>query len=169
MTRHRSRKNLTALSACLLGLAVAPAASPAAETTTNVTATVSSELSVGVSTPPATMLLSRSTPGASTAVLDITSTTPWTVTVHDAAAGTPGHMDEVDCVTRAAGTGSLAGALKWENSAGATSGSLSGTPATVATGDLLGTVTVDFEQSIGASEEVAANDCYQLTTTFTVS
>jgi hypothetical protein len=153
--------------ACAFLPASANAATTAAPTVSGV---VGSELSVAVSTPPTPMALTHAAAGTSAAALSIVSTTPWTLTIHDAGATTPGQMDKVNCTTHAALGGSLANALQWSNSLDATkSGGLSGTPATVATGSLVGAVAVGFSQSLGASEALNATDCYELQATFTVS
>lgn len=152
----------------LLALAALPAVAPAATTTSDVTGVVGTELSLAVSAP-ALMSFTPSTDGTSSSAVTITSTTSWTLTIADAGATTPGQMDKVDCVTRTALGGSLANALQWADAAAGTSGNLSATPATVATGSLVSVRTVGYTQPVGAAESVAAGDCYQLTATYTVS
>ena len=136
-----------------------------------VTGTIGSEVTIGVTTPPATMTITHATPGSTSTVLAITSTLPsWTLTIQDNGATTPGKLDRVNCITRVASGGSLTNALGWADASAATSGSLSGSAATVrSAGSLIGTETVSYTQSLGASEAVNAGDCYQLDLTFTVS
>jgi flagellar capping protein FliD len=161
----------TLLSMGVVTCALLPATAIAATTTApTVSGVVGSELSVAVSTPPTPMALTHAAAGTSAAALSIVSTTPWTLTIHDASSTTPGQMDKVNCTSSAALGGSLANALQWSNALDSTkSGALSGTPATVATGSLVGAATVNFSQSLGASEALNAADCYELQATFTVA
>jgi hypothetical protein len=158
-----------ALSAALVAALLVAAPAGAATSTSRVTGLVGTELSLAVTTPPAPMTFSPSTDGAATSLLAITSTTAWTLTIHDAGSTTPGRMDKVDCATRAAGAGSLTDALSWANAAATTSGSLSGTPATVAQGTGISTQTVALTQTVPATESLTAADCYELTATYTLS
>lgn len=162
----------------LMHLALATAAfalassSPAAgaTSTSDATGLVGSELSLTVAAP-AAMTFTPSADGASSSLVSVTSTqSSWSLTVHDAAATTPGQMDRVNCVTRAPLGGSLDTALAWTAPGAGTSGSLSGTPATVkANGSLIEAVPVSFTQPVGATEDVATGDCYQVTLTWTVT
>jgi flagellar capping protein FliD len=161
----------TLLSMGAITCALLPATAIAATSTApTVSGIIGSELSVAVSTPPTPMALTHAADGTSAAALSVVSTTPWTLTIHDASTTTPGQMDKVNCTSHAPLGGSLANAMQWANALDATkSGALSGTPATVATGNLVGVATVNFSQSLGASEALVAADCYELQATFTVS
>ena len=155
-----------------VGIAVLtfPAAAAAVGSTTDVTGVVGSELSVAA-TDPLPMAFSPSIDGTATSTVTVTSTQPsWSLTIHDAGTTTPGQMDKANCTTRALLTGSLASALAWAAPGPGTSGSLSGTPATVkSNGSLVDSVVVNFTQGIGASEDLAVGDCYQLAVTWTAT
>jgi len=156
-----------------LGLIVAPGAGA---TTGNADSTVSGiggpELSLAVATP-AALTLTHAAPATSTSLVTVTSTSPsWTLSISDddvSGSGTPGYMDNVNCITHALLGGSLLNALEWSNNGGSTYNALSSTPATVKAGSLIDTQTVTYRQSLGASEAVGAGDCYELTTTYTVT
>ena len=158
------------LSAVAVAVLTFPAAAAAVGSTTDVSGTVGSELSV-VATDPLPMTFSPSIDGVAASTVTVTSTQPsWSLTIHDAGATTPGHMDKVNCATRALLTGSLANALAWAAPGPGTSGSLSGSGAAVkSNGSLVDSVVVNFTQGIGAAEDVALGDCYQLTVTWTVT
>jgi hypothetical protein len=159
-------------SVAALGL-IAPAGALAASTSTasEVTSTAGAELSLVVATPAAMTLTHAVTPTATSAVT-VTSTSPsWTLSVSDQDASgslTPGKMDRVNCITSALLGGSLASALQWSVD-GTTFNSLSGTPATVATGSLVDAKTVTYRQALGATEGITVGDCYRLTATYTVT
>jgi hypothetical protein len=115
------------------------------------------------------MTITHAVPGASSMTLAVVAVTSYTMTIVDSWPTTPGFMDRVDCTTRASLGGSLQNALQWSSPATGTSGSLSGTPQTVASGTLLATVQINFTQTLGASEAVTQGDCYQLPVTITVA
>lgn len=158
----------------VLALAVLALAQPAlgvsATGTTTVSGVVGSELSVST-TAAAAMTLTHATPGSSSTTVTVTSTLPtWALTVSDASATTPGKMDKVDCVTRVLLGGSLTNALAWSAPVEGTSGSLSATPATVkSNGALVGSVAVNFTQSLAAGDGAASGSCYELTATWTAT
>jgi hypothetical protein len=168
-TRARMRTILLVSAIAALSLTLSPSAL-AAGGTSDATGLVGADLSVAAATP-ALMTFTPSTPGTSSSVVTVTSTQPsWNLTVHDSGVTTPGQMDRVNCVTRAPLGDSLDNALSWSAPAAGTSGSLSGTPATVkANGSLVASVTVNFTQPIGATEDLTAGDCYGVTLTWTVT
>lgn len=141
----------------------APASAPAATSSSVVTATVGSELSLAVAAP-AAMTLTHASPGAASSLVTVTSTQPsWTLSIADNNTGAnAGHM------LKTVGSTPLQNALQWspDNS---TFSELSGTPATVGTGSLVGTKTVYFRQSLGATESVAAGDNYTMTVAYTAA
>jgi hypothetical protein len=147
-----------------------PAAGLAATGTTAVSGVVSSELSVS-STSAAAMTLTHASPGTTSTTVTVTSTLPtWALTIHDASATTPGQLDRVDCVLRSLLSGSLANSLAWSAPGEGTGGSLSAVPAPAkSNGSLIGSVPVNFSQSLGSSEAVAAGSCYELTVTWTAT
>jgi hypothetical protein len=149
-------------------LAVAlPGSALAATSSNDVAGTVGSELSVSA-TAPGAMSFSPSTDGLSSSTVTVSSTqSAWTLSISDAGATTPGQLDKVDCTTRVASSGSLASALGWAGPA--LSGSLSDTAATVKSGASVEDVAVSFTQAIGATEDLVADDCYQLAVTWTVT
>jgi hypothetical protein len=163
---------LVVAAALSLGLLVAPGASA---TSTSTDSTVSglggTELSLSAATP-AVLTLTHLTPATSTSLVTVTSTSPsWTLAISDndaSGSGTPGYMDKVNCVGGALLGGSLSNPLQWSTN-GTTFNALSATPATVKTGSLIDTQTVTYRQALGASDAVAAGDCYGLTATYTVT
>ncbi len=161
-----------ALSVLAAGL-IAPAGALATtdSSTSAITGTAAPELSLAVASP-AALVLTHATPATATSVVTVTSTSPsWTLTISDqdgSGSGTAGRMDKVNCIGGALLGGSLTNALQWSPD-GTTFTSLSGTPATVATGSLVGATTVTYKQSLGATEAVTAADCYSLTATYTVT
>jgi hypothetical protein len=171
--KARSSAVVVATAAILsLGLLIVPAATAATDSTdSTVDGIGGTELSLSAATP-AALTLTHSLAGTSTSLVTVTSTSPsWTLSIEDADAsgsGTPGFMDKVNCVGGALLGGSLSSALEW-SSDGSTFNALSATPATVATGSLIDAKTVTYRQSLGASDAVAAGDCYSLTTTYTVT
>lgn len=127
------------------------------------------DLALGVSTP-ATLALSHAAPATATSVATVTSTQlSWTLSISDNNTGVnAGHMVKT-AGTGAAATGApLAGALEWSPDA-ATFSPLSGAPATVGTGTLVGTKTVTLRQALDASEDVTSDDVYSLTAKYTVN
>ncbi len=154
-----------ALCAAVLGALALPGAASAAETTSDVSGTIGSELSLSASAP-AAMVMTRAAAGTATSELTVSSTQPlWTLSIRDASATTPGHMDRVT----GTGPASLANPLQWSLSGSGQYYNLSGTPATVKTGALVETMNLDFRQTLGATEGVAAADTYKLTATYTVT
>ena len=165
--------NTRRMAIVVAALAVAlPGSALAATESDNVTGTVGSELSVSA-TNPAAMSFSPSTDGSSSSTVSVSSiTSSWTLSISDAGATTPGQLDKVDCSTRVAvdPAASLASAFAWSASGPGTSGSLSGSAATVkASGASVEDVAVSFTQAIGATEDLVADDCYQLAVTWTVT
>ncbi len=157
---------LTAVAALAL-----PAGAQAADSTSVVTGTVATELSLGVTTP-AALAFSHAAPATASSVATVTSTqTLWTLSISDAA-GTGGANPGKMLKTAGAGPATvgtpLANALQWSPQGG-TLAALSGTPATVGTGTLVGTKTVTFSQALGATENVTAGDAYALTAKYTVN
>ena len=174
LARMKPRFAATAVSAAAmlsLGLLVAPGAS-AATTDSTVSGVAGAELSLAAATP-AAMTLTHALAGTSTSLVTVTSTSPsWTLSIEDADASgsaTPGYMDAVNCVGGALLGGSLTNPLEWSNDSGSTYNALSATPATVKTGSLSDAQTVTYQQSLDASDAVAAGDCYSLTATYTVT
>jgi hypothetical protein len=151
----------------------APAGANAASSSS--TATIAglpgAELSLSVATP-AAMTFTHSAAGTSTSAVSVVSTSPnWTLSVSDqdaSGSGTPGRMDKVNCVSGALLGGALTNPLQWSADA-TTFANLSSSPATVATGSLVGGATVTYRQSLAASEAVALGDCFRLTATYTVN
>jgi hypothetical protein len=153
------------LAALVVAVALAlPGSALAATTSTSiVSATVGSELSLAVATP-GVMTLTHSTPGSTSSLVTVTSTQPsWTLSIADQNTGlNAGHM------LKAVGSTPLQSALQWSPDNSTFTG-LSGTPATVGTGALIGTKTVYFNQPLGASDTAAAGDSYLLTVAYTVT
>jgi hypothetical protein len=154
-----------ALCAAVLGALLLPGSAFALDTTSTVAGAVGSELSLAVATP-AAMVLTHSTPGTSSSLVTVTSTSPsWTLSIRDAGATTPGLMDRV----LGTGPSSLENPLEWKLSTSGTYNNLTSSPATVKTGSLVGTAQVDFRQPLNATEAVNATDTYNLTATYTVT
>ncbi len=154
-----------ALCAAVLGALALPGSAFAADTTSEVVGAIGSELSLSVATPPA-MTMTHATSGTTSSLVTVTSTqTSWTLSIRDAGADTPGHMDRVT----GTGPASLSEPLQWSLNGSGTFYDLSATPATVKTGSLVGTALVDFRQPLGAAEGVRATDVYKLTATYTVT
>lgn len=128
-----------------------------------------SALTVAISTAPAPLTLTHGAAATTTAVYTVTSLAPsWTLSVLDRSATTPGHMDQVDCVTNALSGGSLGGPLAWSSSTGATSGSLSAQAQLVASGSLAQDVSITYSQALTASDEPTAGDCFRVDVTIRV-
>lgn len=158
---------LLAASGAVAALAL-PAAASAATDPSAVTGTVGSELAIAA--PDAALsTFSPSADGTGSSMVSVTSTlSSWNLTVSDTSLLTPGQMDKVVCTTGLPLTGSLASPLAFSGPDG--SGSVSATAGAVRTaGALSEDVTVGFTQGIGASEGVAAGDCYQMQLTFTAT
>jgi hypothetical protein len=149
---------------------VVPAAGLSATGTTTVSGVVGSELSV-TTTPASAITLTHASAGSTSTTVSVTSTLPaWALTIHDGSALTPGKMDRVDCVTRSLLTGSLTNSLAWSAPAEGTSGSLSATPAPVkSNGSLIGSVAVNFSQTLSSSDAAASGSCYELTAVWTAT
>jgi hypothetical protein len=152
------------LAVFVLAVALAlPGSALAATSTSIVSATVGSELSLAVATP-GVMTLTHSTPGSANSLVTVTSTQPsWTLSIADQNTGAgAGHM------LKALTSTPLQNALQWSPDNSTFTG-LSGTPATVGTGSMIGTKTVYFNQPLGAAESVAVGDSYLLTVAYTVT
>jgi hypothetical protein len=146
----------------LLAIA-APSAASAIGTTSIVSGTIGSELSLSVA-PPVAMVLTHGEAGASSSAVKVVSTDPsWTLSVADHNTGAnAGHMIKL------AGSKVLDDPLEW--SVNDTSFStLSGSPATVASGSLVGSKTVYFRQALSPEDEVAEGESYSLTVAYTVA
>lgn len=162
-----------AVAATLALLAVPGTALAATESSdSDVTGVVAANLALSVGTP-AQMSLTHISNATSTSLVTVTSTSlSWTLSIRDQDAslsGTPGRMDKVNCVTGALLGGSLESPIEWSGNLGSTYSNLTGTPATVMTGSLVDAKTVTYRQVLGASEDVAAGECYKLRATFTVT
>jgi len=155
-----------ALCAAVLGCLALPGSALAVDTTSTVVGAVGSELSLAVAAP-AAMTMTHSTPGTTSSVVSVVSTSPsWTLSVRDGDAdATPGLMNRV----LGSGPANLSNPLQWKLSSAGTFNDLTASPATVRTGSLVGTAQVDFRQALGASEAVSATDTYNLTVTYTVT
>lgn len=144
----------------------APSGALAVDSTTTVSGTAGTELSLAVTTPGA-MTFTPSTDGTTSTTATITSTaSSWTLSILEAA----------DAVTAVAGDGKLgdtlgnklASPLEWKLGTASAYTNLSGTAATVGTGTLTDTRTVDFRQQIGATEDVTAGTAYSAVVTLRV-
>jgi hypothetical protein len=166
MTLVKRVSRIASAIGAMAAVAVLPATAGAASTTSVVTGVVGSELSLSAATP-SNIALTHAVAGTASSVITVTSTqTSWTLKIKDAGATTPGQMDKT---SGAAGSpSSLANALDWRLTAGSFA-ALSGSDATVTTGSLVGTATVDFRQALGATEGVTDGDVYSLTATYTVT
>jgi len=154
-----------ALCAAVVGALALPGSALAVDSTSVVSGAVGSELSLAVAAP-AVMTMTHSTPGTSSSLVTVTSTSPtWTLSIRDAGATSPGLMDRVS----GSGPIALSTPLEWKLSTSGTYNDLTSSAATVKTGSLVGTAQVDFRQPLGASENVNAADVYNLTATYTVT
>ncbi len=155
---------LTAVAALAL-----PAGAQAADSTSTVTGTVATELSLSVAAP-AAMAFSHAAPATTSSLVTVTSTqTLWTLSISDNNTVTNAGKMLKTAGTGAAAVGTpLANALQWAPDA-TTFAALSGTPATVGTGTLVGEKTVTFKQALNATENVTAGDAYALTAKYTVN
>lgn len=155
-----------ALCVAVLGAMALPGSALAADTTSTVSGAIGSELSLAVATP-AVMTITHSTPGTTSSLVTVTSTSlSWTLSIRDASgSATPGHMSRVT----GGGPDTLENPLEWSLNGSGTFQGLTASPATVKTGALVGTALVDFRQPLGATEGVNATDTYNLTATYTVT
>jgi hypothetical protein len=168
-TPLRLRRSLirTSLLAITVTLAL-PGVSQAAESTSLVGGVVGSEISVVAATPVA-LSLSHASPATASTVVTVTSTQPsWTLSISDNNTGSnSGHILKTAGTGAAAVDSPLGSALQWSPD-GASFFDLTGTPAEVGTGSLVGTKTVTYKQALGSTEDVSTGDAYQLTTKLTV-
>ena len=167
MSMNRGRTLTTAVA---IGAALAlPSAAQAAETTSVVSGLVGTELSLAVGAP-AVMSFSHAAPTTASSLVTVTSTqASWTLSVSDNNTGANAGKMLKTAGTGAAALGApLTNTLEWSPD-GTTFASLSGTPATVGTGALVGTKTVTWRQSLAATENVTAGDTYALTAKYTVN
>jgi hypothetical protein len=157
------------LAAIVAGALAIPSTALAASTPSVVTGLVGTELSLSASTP-AVIPLSHATAGTSSQVVTVVSTQPtWTLTVADSNTGANnGHM------LKTLGTGSapvgspLDLALQWSPN-GTTFNDVTGNPATVGTGALVGTKTVTLKQALDNLDAVTTGDTYALTLNYTAT
>jgi hypothetical protein len=159
-----SFRRLPLVAVLALGAALlAPSTAPAATGASVVNATVGSELSLAIAVP-APMILTHSTAGSASSLVTVTSTQlSWTLSIADSNTGAnAGHM------LKAADGTPLQNALLW-SADNSTFSALSGTPATVGTGSLVGTKMVYFRQPLAPTESVATGDNYTLTVAYTVT
>lgn len=162
------RERILAAGAAIAALAV-PSAAQAADSTSLVTGVVGTELSLAVAAP-TVMSFSHASPTTASSLVTVTSTqASWTLSISDNNTGA-----NAGKLLKTAGTGAapvgdpLAGALQWSPD-GTTFTDLSGTPATVGTGSLIGTKNVTFRQTLDATDDVTAGDTYALTAKYTVN
>jgi hypothetical protein len=146
-----------------VAFALAAPAAASADGTSVVAAAVGSEVAITAATP-SVMTLSHAGPGTSSSVVTVTTTQPsWTLSIADQNTGAnSGHM------LKTLGATPLANPLQW-SADGVTFQPLSGAPATVGTGALVGVKTVYFSQPLGSLEDVSVGDSYTLTIAYTVS
>jgi hypothetical protein len=154
-----------ALCAAVLGALALPGSAVAAETTSDVAGAVGSELSISAQSPGA-MVMTRGAEGSTSSVVTVTSThAAWTLSIRDDDPATPGRMDRVT----GSGPSSLGEPLEWSLNGSGVYTNLSATPAAVRTGSFVESVQVDFRQRLTVSEDVAANETYKLTATYSVT
>jgi hypothetical protein len=159
-----SFRRLPLLAVLVTGAALlAPSAASAASSSSVVDATVGSELSLGIAVP-APMILTHSTAGSSSSLVSVVSTQlSWTLSIADSNTGAnAGHM------IRASDGTPLQNPLLW-SADNTTFSALSGTPAPVGTGALVGTKMVYFRQPLAPTESVKTGDNYTLTVAYTVT
>ena len=156
------------LLAVLASMALPSVASAADTKTSTVSGLIGDELSLAVATP-ALLTFTHADPGTSSSLATVTSThLSWTLSIADNNNGTnSGHMLKTAGAGPAAVGTPLDNALQWKSTG--SFADLTGSGATVKTGSLIGTATVDYKQSLGASENVALSDAYQLTVKLTVT
>lgn len=144
----------------------APSAALALDTDSTVSGTAGTELSLAVATP-AAMTFTPSTDGTSSSVVTVTSTqASWTLSVLEKGAGNPVVAGDGKLAATVGGA-ALANPLKWKVGATAFT-ALTGTAATVSTGTLVDTRTVDYLQEINATESITAGDAYSAILTYRV-
>jgi hypothetical protein len=163
----------------VLAFATGTASAEAATTTQQVSGTGLGVLAIAAAAPAAfTTGFQPGSTATTTGLITVTDTSPsWTLSVQDAAAGTPGHM--VAASTGCTGSASslanplsvnVTSLLGGVTSAGATS--ISGTNQTVASASnqLLAAniFTANYSQTIGAAEAVRTGCIYSLTATYTL-
>jgi hypothetical protein len=156
------------LFAVLASMALPSVASAADTKTSAVTGTIGDELSLAVATP-ALLTFTHTTPGTASSLATVTSThASWTLSIADNNSGTnSGHMLKTAGAGAAAVGTPLNNALQWKSTG--SYADLTGSGATVKTGSLIGTATIDYEQSLGASENVTLSDAYLVTVKLTVT
>lgn len=143
-----------------------PAASMAATTSDDspVSGSVGTELTLSV-TDAAALSPAFTHSGASTtsSAVAVTSTSAsWTLSIKDGAETNAGHLTKDGL-----GVAALQNPLQWKRDAG-TFAALSGTNATVKTSASYDTMTVNFSQSLGSTEDVVAGDNYSLDAVYTL-
>lgn len=146
--------------------AAAPSSALAVETDSTVTGTAGTELSLAVAAP-AAMTFTPTTDGTTSSLITVTSTqASWTLSVFEKGAGSPVVAGDGKLSANVGGA-ALANPLKWKVGATAYT-ALTGTAATVSTGTLVDTRTVDFLQEINATEDLTAADAYSAILTYRV-
>lgn len=153
--------------AAVLALAVAaftPAAAQAATDDAVVAASVGSELTMSAANP-AGMTLTHATPGTTSGAVTVTSTaSSWSLSIRDnAATGAVGNMRLTTDANQA-----LENALEFRLAGGGAYSALTGTNQAVTSGALNDSKTIEFRQSLGATEDVIAGNNYDLTVLYTV-
>ncbi len=159
--------------------ACAPTSALAADV--NVDGTVAPGLTLTVATPSAIALFPGQTSTAVADVSVVSTSTSWTLQIKDGGTAypsghTPGHMAKLS------GTGTcsllsnftstlseLANPMTWNAPVAGTSGTLTGSNATVRNGSLIETIPVTYSQQVGSSEAVSLGDCYRVVVTYTAS
>jgi hypothetical protein len=146
-----------------------PSTALAASTPSVVTGLVGTELSITAATP-AVIPLTHATPGTSSQVVTIISTqASWTLTIADQNTGAnAGHMLKTLGLGSAPVGSPLNLALQWSPD-GTTFNNVTGSPATVGTGALVGTKTVSLKQALDNLDAVTTGDTYALTLNYTAS
>jgi hypothetical protein len=135
-----------------------------------VSGTVGSTLGITVSGPVTLsplLLPGQTSTGSGT--IAVVATGPWVLRLKDGAASNAGHLQRTTGTT---GTSVLSNALDWSTSGtGVTggSGTLDGTNTVGASGTFAATVTTNYSQGIGSSEQLATGSVYSLTVTWTIS
>src|ERR671922_1984515 len=134
-----------------------------------VSGTTTSVLGISVSGPVALTNFAPGQTATGTGSVAVTSTGPWVLRIHDAGTTNPGHMLRT---SGSSGATELAQSLQWSTLAtlGGTggSGTLSGTQAVAASGNLADVVNVTYTQPIGSTERLATGSVYGLTVTWTI-
>src|SRR5919198_4915372 len=148
---RRFRLHLTlvvALAALVVPVSLHAATQPVSGTTTAV-------LGISVSGPVALTNFSPGQTATGSGSVTVTSTGPWVLRVQDAAAGNPGHLQRT---TGSSGATELAQALQWQTSptlgGSGGNGTLGGSAAVAASGNLSDVVNVSYSQPIGSTEQL---------------